>query len=125
MNKSKFINLNEEKDLLRIATAGSIDDGKSTLLGRLLYDSKFLYADHVDALKKDSRKKGSVENGTDFALLFDGLKAEREQNITIDVAYRYFSTPKRKFILPIHPDMSNIHEIWQPVHQPLIWRLYS
>ena len=103
MNKSKFINLNEEKDLLRIATAGSIDDGKSTLLGRLLYDSKFLYADHVDALKKDSRKKGSVENGTDFALLFDGLKAEREQNITIDVAYRYFSTPKRKFILADSP----------------------
>jgi len=92
-----------EKDLIRITTAGSIDDGKSTLLGRLLYDSKLLYEDQISSLKYDSRKSGSVDNGMDFALLFDGLKAEREQNITIDVAYRYFSTPKRKFILADTP----------------------
>ena len=83
--------------LLRFITAGSVDDGKSTLIGRLLYDSKSLHADHVSALEQSSLKRGLSE--VDLSLLTDGLQAEREQGITIDVAYRYFSTPKRKFII--------------------------
>jgi bifunctional enzyme CysN/CysC len=89
----------EHKDLLRMLTAGSVDDGKSTLIGRLLYDSKGVYEDHLEGLKRDSRRVGSAGEGVDYALLTDGLKAEREQGITIDVAYRYFSTPRRKFIV--------------------------
>ncbi len=85
--------------LLRVLTAGSVDDGKSTLIGRLLYDSKLVYEDHLASLAKDSRKVGSAGGQIDYALLTDGLKAEREQGITIDVAYRYFSTPRRKFII--------------------------
>ena len=82
-------------DLLRFITAGSVDDGKSTLIGRLLYDSKNILIDQMEALEKSTKNK---ENGeVDLALLTDGLRAEREQGITIDVAYRYFSTPKRKF----------------------------
>lgn len=88
-------------DLLRFITAGSVDDGKSTLIGRLLYDSKNILIDQLEALEKSTRNK---ENGTvDLALLTDGLRAEREQGITIDVAYRYFSTPKRKFIIADAP----------------------
>src|SRR5258708_12181708 len=96
-------------DLLRLITAGSVDDGKSTLIGRLLYDSKSIMIDQLEAIGKQSRNK---ENGEiDLALLTDGLRAEREQGITIDVAYKYFSTPKRKFILadppaPIHSTMN-------------------
>jgi len=85
--------------LLRIITAGSVDDGKSTLIGRLIYDSKSLYEDHLSALLKDSKHTGHAGDDIDYALLLDGLKAEREQGITIDVAYRYFSTEKRKFII--------------------------
>jgi len=103
MNAREFLERHEEKELLRFSTAGSVDDGKSTMIGRLLYDSKLIYEDHLDALKHDSLKRGSVENDFDFALLLDGLRAEREQNITIDVAYRYFSTPKRKFIISDTP----------------------
>ncbi|MFO1205644.1 MAG: sulfate adenylyltransferase subunit CysN [Burkholderiales bacterium] len=89
-----------EPDLLRFATAGSVDDGKSTLIGRLLHDANALYEDHIEALKK----KASRDAGTmDFALITDGLKAEREQGITIDVAYRYFSAPKRRFIIADTP----------------------
>lgn len=91
----------EKIDLLRFTTAGSVDDGKSTLIGRLLYDSKSIYEDQLDAVSKTSSKRG--HDGIDFALLTDGLKAEREQGITIDVAYRYFSTPKRKFIIADTP----------------------
>jgi sulfate adenylyltransferase subunit 1 len=88
-------------DLLRFITAGSVDDGKSTLIGRLLYDSKNILVDQLEALEKQTRNK---ENGSiDLALLTDGLRAEREQGITIDVAYRYFSTPKRKFIIADAP----------------------
>ena len=84
-------------DLLRFITAGSVDDGKSTLIGRLLYDSKNILIDQLEALEKSTKNK---ENGeVDLALLTDGLRAEREQGITIDVAYRYFSTPKRKSTL--------------------------
>ena len=87
--------------LLRIATAGSVDDGKSTLIGRLLYDSKAIYDDVLDSAEQHSRRQSSEY--FNLALLTDGLKAEREQGITIDVAYRYFSTPKRKFILADTP----------------------
>ncbi|WP_288243260.1 GTP-binding protein [uncultured Chryseobacterium sp.] len=88
-------------DILRFITAGSVDDGKSTLIGRLLYDSKNILIDQLEALEKQSRNKN--ENGIDLAILTDGLRAEREQGITIDVAYRYFSTPKRKFIISDAP----------------------
>lgn len=88
-------------ELLRFTTAGSVDDGKSTLIGRLLYDSKSIFEDQIDAVKKSSERKGL--DHVDLALLTDGLKDEREQGITIDVAYRYFSTPKRKFIIADTP----------------------
>lgn len=88
-------------DLLRFTTAGSVDDGKSTLIGRLLYDSKAIFEDQLESLKTASELRG--ENSINFALLTDGLKAEREQGITIDVAYRYFATPKRKFIIADTP----------------------
>jgi sulfate adenylyltransferase subunit 1 len=88
-------------DLLRFITAGSVDDGKSTLIGRLLYDSKNILIDQMEALERQSRNK--EDGGIDLALLTDGLRAEREQGITIDVAYKYFSTPKRKFIIADSP----------------------
>lgn len=88
-------------DLLRFTTAGSVDDGKSTLIGRLLYDSKSIFEDQLDAIEESSKKKG--DEHVNLALLTDGLKAEREQGITIDVAYRYFATPKRKFIIADTP----------------------
>ena len=94
-----FLDHDEQKDLLRILTAGSVDDGKSTLIGRLMFDSKMLYEDQLAALERDSKRVGHAGEDTDYALLLDGLKAEREQGITIDVAYRYFSTNKRKFII--------------------------
>jgi sulfate adenylyltransferase subunit 1 len=90
-----------EMDILKFTTVGSVDDGKSTLIGRLLYDSKAIFEDQLAAVEKTSSKRGF--NGIDFALLTDGLAAEREQGITIDVAYRYFSTPKRKFIIADTP----------------------
>src|SRR5213082_1077105 len=88
-------------ELLRLATAGSVDDGKSTLIGRLLYDTKTIFEDQLDAVERTSRQRG--DEYTNLALLTDGLRAEREQGITIDVAYRYFSTPKRKFIIADTP----------------------
>ena len=98
-----FLNQDEKKDLLRLLTAGSVDDGKSTLIGRLLFDSKRLYEDQLAALERDSKRVGHAGEEIDYALLLDGLKAEREQGITIDVAYRYFSTNKRKFIIADTP----------------------
>lgn len=92
-----------EQSLLRFLTCGSVDDGKSTLIGRLLYDSKLLFADQLETLTSDSQKFGTVTDGMDFALLVDGLEAEREQGITIDVAYRYFATPNRSFIVADTP----------------------
>ncbi len=88
-------------DILRLATAGSVDDGKSTLIGRLLYDSKAIFEDQLAAVERTSRARG--EDYTNLALLTDGLRAEREQGITIDVAYRYFATPRRKFIIADTP----------------------
>jgi len=93
----------ERKDLLRFITAGSVDDGKSTLIGRLLVDSKLVFEDHLASLVKDSKRIGSAGGEVDYALLCDGLRAEREQGITIDVAYRYFATPRRKFIIADAP----------------------
>ncbi|MGH6888546.1 MAG: sulfate adenylyltransferase subunit CysN [Rhizomicrobium sp.] len=93
----------ERKSFLRFLTCGSVDDGKSTLIGRLLYDSKLLFEDHLAALRRDSKKHGTTGGDIDFALLVDGLEAEREQGITIDVAYRFFSTDRRKFIVADTP----------------------
>ena len=98
-----YLAQHERKDLLRFLTCGSVDDGKSTLIGRLLYDSKMIYEDQLEAMKKDSVRHGTTDTEFDPALLTDGLKAEREQGITIDVAYRYFSTAKRKFIIADTP----------------------
>jgi bifunctional enzyme CysN/CysC len=99
----EFLNRDEKKDLLRLLTCGSVDDGKSTLIGRLMFDSKMLYTDQLAALERDSKRLGHAGEDIDYALLLDGLKAEREQGITIDVAYRYFSTNKRKFIIADTP----------------------
>ncbi len=99
----EYIEGHESKDMLRFLTAGSVDDGKSTLIGRLLYDSKMIYEDQLAAVVKDSAVYGTTDTDFDPALLTDGLKAEREQGITIDVAYRYFSTDRRKFIIADTP----------------------
>ncbi len=98
-----FLDQDQKKDLLRLLTCGSVDDGKSTLIGRLMFDSKMLYEDQLSALERDSKRIGHAGEDIDYALLLDGLKAEREQGITIDVAYRYFSTAKRKFIIADTP----------------------
>ncbi len=100
MDITSYLDQHENKSLLRVLTCGSVDDGKSTLIGRLLYDSKLIFTDQLQALEQASQKNGTTGAGNiDYALLLDGLKAEREQGITIDVAYRYFTTPKRKFII--------------------------
>ena len=98
-----YLAQHERKELLRLLTCGSVDDGKSTLIGRLLHDSKMIYEDQLAAIKADSVKSGTVGGELDLALLVDGLQAEREQGITIDVAYRFFSTAKRKFIIADTP----------------------
>jgi len=98
-----YLGQHERKELLRFLTCGNVDDGKSTLIGRLLHDSKMIYEDHLDAITKDSKKVGTTGEDIDLALLVDGLQAEREQGITIDVAYRYFSTTRRKFIIADTP----------------------
>ncbi|MEO0443359.1 MAG: sulfate adenylyltransferase subunit CysN, partial [Pseudomonadota bacterium] len=98
-----YLAQHERKELLRFLTCGSVDDGKSTLIGRLLHDSKMIYEDQLAAIESDSGKHGTTGEKIDLALLVDGLQAEREQGITIDVAYRYFSTSKRKFIIADTP----------------------
>ncbi|MER2494118.1 sulfate adenylyltransferase subunit CysN [Catenovulum sediminis] len=98
-----YLKEHENKELLRFLTCGSVDDGKSTLIGRLLHDSKMIYEDQLAAITKDSKKSGTTGDEVDLALLVDGLQSEREQGITIDVAYRYFSTSKRKFIIADTP----------------------
>ena len=98
-----YLAQHERKELLRFLTCGNVDDGKSTLIGRLLHDSKMIYEDHLEAITRDSKKSGTTGDDVDLALLVDGLQAEREQGITIDVAYRYFSTAKRKFIIADTP----------------------
>ena len=98
-----YLAAHEQKELLRFITCGSVDDGKSTLIGRMLYESHMLFDDHLAALEADSKKVGTQEGEIDFALLVDGLAAEREQGITIDVAYRFFSTDKKKYIVADTP----------------------
>ncbi|MBT0587507.1 sulfate adenylyltransferase subunit CysN [Alteromonas oceanisediminis] len=99
----EYLEQHERKNLMRLLTCGSVDDGKSTLIGRLLHDSKMIYEDQLAAITKDSKKVGTTGEKVDLALLVDGLQSEREQGITIDVAYRYFSTDKRKFIIADTP----------------------
>lgn len=103
MDKRAFAAEPASKDLLRFMTCGSVDDGKSTLIGRLLHDSKLIHLDQLSSLIQDSKRHGTTGGDVDFALLLDGLEAEREQGITIDVAYRYFSTPRRSFIVADTP----------------------
>jgi bifunctional enzyme CysN/CysC len=103
LDLKEYLAAQERKSLLRFLTCGSVDDGKSTLIGRLLYDSQLLFEDHLAALEKDSKKHGTTGDDIDFALLVDGLEAEREQGITIDVAYRFFATEKRKYIVADTP----------------------
>lgn len=98
-----YLKRHENKEMLRFITCGSVDDGKSTLIGRLLHDTKMIYEDQLAAIERDSKKVGTVGEEIDLALLVDGLQSEREQGITIDVAYRYFSTDKRKFIIADTP----------------------
>ncbi len=98
-----YLDQHQHKSLLRFITCGSVDDGKSTLIGRLLYDSKMIFEDQLAALEADSKRVGTQGQEIDFALLVDGLAAEREQGITIDVAYRFFATEKRKFIVADTP----------------------
>jgi len=102
-NVAAYLQAQEEKSFLRFLTCGSVDDGKSTLIGRLLYDTKLIFEDQLAALENDSRRFGTTGGAIDFALLVDGLEAEREQGITIDVAYRFFATEKRKFIVADTP----------------------
>lgn len=102
-NIEEYLCQHENKGLMRLITCGSVDDGKSTLIGRLLYDSKMIFEDQLSALEKDSKKMGTQGGELDLALLVDGLQSEREQGITIDVAYRFFSTDKRKFIIADTP----------------------
>jgi len=99
----QYLRVHEHKDMLRFLTCGSVDDGKSTLIGRLLYDSKTIFEDQLEAAESESRKYGTTGEKIDLALLVDGLQSEREQGITIDVAYRFFSTDKRKYIIADTP----------------------
>ena len=98
-----YLKEHEDKQILRFITCGNVDDGKSTLIGRLLHDSKGIFEDQLENIKKDSKKNNTTNNEFDLSLLVDGLQSEREQGITIDVAYRYFTTPKRKFIIADTP----------------------
>ncbi|EAJ8043898.1 sulfate adenylyltransferase subunit CysN [Campylobacter coli] len=102
-NVEKYLKEHENKELCRFITCGSVDDGKSTLIGRMLYDAKMLFEDQILSLEKDSKKLGNAGEKLDFALLVDGLASEREQGITIDVAYRFFTSEKRKFIIADTP----------------------
>jgi len=103
MDTASYLQQHEEKDMLRFLTCGSVDDGKSTLIGRLLFDTRSVLEDQLDALRNESRKYGTAGEELDLALLVDGLQSEREQGITIDVAYRFFATEKRKFIIADTP----------------------
>lgn len=122
---SDFLADQERKTLLRFLTCGSVDDGKSTLIGRLLYDTKLIFEDQLASLKNDSRKFGTTDDDFDFALLVDGLEAEREQGITIDVAYRFFPRPAASSSSRTRRVMRNIRAIWRPALRlpilPLCW----
>lgn len=115
-----YLNNMNKKTFLRFLTCGNVDDGKSTLIGRLLYDSKLIYEDQLQAVTRDSKKVGTTGDAPDLALLVDGLQAEREQGITIDVAYRYFRLKNVSLLLLIHRAMNNTLVTWQQVHRLLI-----
>ena len=100
---ASYLEGQSDLDLLRFITCGSVDDGKSTLIGRMLYEAQLIFDDQIAALQRDSKTQGTQGGDIDFALLVDGLAAEREQGITIDVAYRFFNTDRRKFILAYPP----------------------
>ena len=118
-----YLAQHERKELLRFLTCGSVDDGKSTLIGRLFYDAKLIYEDQLRTLERDSPIHGTTGGGFDPALYTDGLKAEREQGITIDVAYRYFSTARRKFIIADTPGPRAVHaEHGHRARPPATWR---
>ncbi|MEA2019455.1 MAG: GTP-binding protein, partial [Campylobacterota bacterium] len=102
-NIEEYLKTHENKDMLRFLTCGSVDDGKSTLIGRMLYDSKMIFDDQLSAIESESKKYGTTGEKLDMALLVDGLQSEREQGITIDVAYRFFATDSRKFIIADTP----------------------
>jgi len=111
-----YLTSHQYKSLLRFITCGSVDDGKSTLIGRLLYETHLVFEDHLAALEADSAKVGTQGGDLDFALLLDGLSAEREQGITIDVAYRFFTTEHRKFIVADTPvTMLRVYCSWPGV----------
>ena len=107
-----YIHNQAQLDLLRFITCGSVDDGKSTLIGRMLFEAQLIFEDQITSLQSDSKKVGTQGGDIDFALLVDGLAAEREQGITIDVAYRFFNTDRRKFIVADTPGHSNTRGIW-------------
>ena len=111
-----FIHSQENLSLLRFITCGSVDDGKSTLIGRILFESQTLFDDQINDLKNDSKKHGTQGEDIDYALLVDGLSAEREQGITIDVAYRFFQQIRGNLLLLIPLAMNNIQEIWLQEH---------
>ena len=114
-----YLAQHQQKSLLRFITCGSVDDGKSTLIGRLLYDSKMIFEDQLAALEADSKRVGTQGQEIDFALLVDGLAAEREQGITIDVAYRFFHRQKSvNSLSPTPRGMSNIRATWSRAHRP-------
>lgn len=117
-----FLETHRDKEVLRFIACGSVDDGKSTLIGRLLHDTKQIFDDQITALRRDSRKHGTQGQEMDLALLVDGLQAEREQGITIDVAYRFFSTDKRSFIVADTPATSSTPATWRPAPPPPTWR---
>ena len=108
--------------LLRVLACGSVDDGKSTLIGRLLFECGTIPDDVMAVLERDSRRFGTTGGDIDYALLVDGLAAERDQGITIDVAYRYFETPRRRFILADAPATSNTPATWSPARRTRTWR---
>ena len=120
-----YVNAREDGDILRFITCGSVDDGKSTLIGRLLYESRLVFQDQLAKVEADSRLHGTQGDNLDLALLLDGLQAEREQGITIDVAYRMFSTGRRKFIVADAPGHESTRATWPPAPQPPISRWCS
>ena len=116
-----YLESHQNKSLLRFITCGSVDDGKSTLIGRLLYDSKMIFEDQLAQLEADSKKVGTQGQEIDFALLVDGLTAEREQGITIDVAYRFFAPKSVSSSWRTHQGMNNTRAIWSRVPPQLNW----
>ena len=106
----QYLDRHAHKGLLRFITCGSVDDGKSSLIGRLLHESKMIFEDQLETLEDDSKRIGTRGGDLDYALVVDGLAAEREQGITIDVAYRFFSTDRRKFIVADTPGHGAVHE---------------